>query len=118
MSGIIGLVVAWLVTAVSLFIISKLPTGVEIDGFQKSMWASLAFGLCNALLRPILGLLLSPSLLILSGFLVGLILNMIIFSLAAYFVEGFRLRWGFWSALIGSVALGFINSIIYKILPI
>jgi putative membrane protein len=32
-------------------------------------------------------------------------------------VHGFRLRWGFWSALIGAFALSVINSIIYKILP-
>jgi putative membrane protein len=41
---------------------------------------------------------------------------MAIFGLAAWFVSGFRLRWGFWSALIGAVALGFINSFLYELL--
>lgn len=43
-------------------------------------------------------------------------MNIAIFGLAAWFVTGFRLRWGFWSALIGALALGFINSILYKLL--
>ncbi len=32
----IGLIVTWLVTTVSFLIISKLPTGVEIDSFAKA----------------------------------------------------------------------------------
>jgi putative membrane protein len=31
-------------------------------------------------------------------------------------VPGFRLRWGFWSALIGSIALSIINSLIFTLL--
>jgi putative membrane protein len=41
---------------------------------------------------------------------------MVIFALAAYLVEGFRLRWGFWSALIGSFALSLINSFLFKLI--
>ena len=41
---------------------------------------------------------------------------MAIFGLAAWFVSGFRLRWGFWSALIGAVALSVINSFLYELL--
>ncbi len=40
-----------------------------------------------------------------------------IVSLAiAWLVDGFRLRWGIWSALLGAIALGFINSILYQVL--
>jgi putative membrane protein len=38
------------------------------------------------------------------------------FALAAKLVEGFRLRWGVWSAIIGALALSFINSILFQIL--
>jgi len=44
------------------------------------------------------------------------VLNAIIFGLAAYLVTGFRLRWGIWSALIGAIALGIINMLIYRLL--
>ena len=50
---IVSLVIAWLVTSVSFFIISKLPIGVEIDTFGKAMVSAAVFGLLNALVRPI-----------------------------------------------------------------
>lgn len=112
---IISLLIAWIVTSVSLFLISKLPTGVEIDSFQKAMWSAVVFGLLNAFLRPILGFLAFPITFLTFG-LFAIILNAIIFGLAAYLVTGFRLRWGVWSALIGAVALGIINSLIYQLL--
>ncbi|HAG80508.1 MAG TPA: hypothetical protein DCL61_04885 [Cyanobacteria bacterium UBA12227] len=112
---LVSLIIAWIVTSVSLFIISKLPTGVEIDTFEKAMWSAAVFGILNALLRPILAFLAFPITVLTLG-LFAIVLNAIIFGLAAYLVTGFRLRWGFWSALIGAVALGFINSLIYQLL--
>jgi putative membrane protein len=49
---IVSLVIAWLVTSVSFFIISKLPIGVDIDTFGKAMISAAVFGLLNALVRP------------------------------------------------------------------
>lgn len=111
----VNLFIAWLVTSVSLYIISKLPTGVEIDSFSKAMWSAVVFGILNALLYPVLFVLTLPINFLTLG-LFSIVLNAIIFGLAAYLVGGFRLRWGFWSALIGAVALGIINSLIYKLL--
>jgi putative membrane protein len=45
-----------------------------------------------------------------------IIINAAIFGLAAWLVDGFRLRWGIWSALLGALALGFINSLLYQVL--
>jgi len=118
MANIIQLLIIWLVTAISFVIISKIPTGVEIDDFNKALFSAAVFGVLNALVSPILSLLKLPLELIFSNFMLTIILNMIIFGLAAYLVEGFRLRWGLWSALLGSLALGFINSILLSVIPI
>lgn len=121
MNGLIGIVIVWLVTAASLLIISKLPTGVEIDSFKKALIASAVFGLVNAIVGPIIrGLFVIPSALtlFLLSFVFMAIANAIVFGLAAWLVDGFRLRWGFWSALIGAVLLGFINSAIFNFLGI
>ena len=112
---IVSLLVAWLVTAVSLFIISKLPIGVEIDTFPKALISAAVFGLLNALVRPVIFFLSLPITILTLGLFL-FVLNAIIFGLAAYLVHGFRLRWGIWSALIGSIALSIINSIISKLL--
>ncbi|NEO38221.1 MAG: phage holin family protein [Moorea sp. SIOASIH] len=112
---IISLLIACLVTAVSLLIISKLPTGVEIDSFEKALVSAVVFGILNALLKPILSVLSLPLTILTLG-VFAVVVNAIIFGLAAALVTGFRLRWGFWSALIGAIALGFVNSLIYKVL--
>lgn len=112
---IFSLVIAWLVTSVSFFIISKLPIGVDIDTFGKAMISAAVFGLLNALVRPLVVVLFGPVVLLTFGIFI-IVINAIIFGLAAWLVEGFRLRWGIWSALLGALALGFINSLLYDVL--
>ena len=115
--NLVGLLVAWLVTSVSLFLISKLPTGVEISSFQKALISAIVFGLLNAFVRPVIAFFALPITFLTFG-LFSVVINAIIFGLAAALVDGFSLRWGFWSALIGAFLLGFINSLIYRLLPI
>ncbi len=113
---IFSLVIAWLVTSVSFFIISKLPIGVDIDTFGKAMISAAVFGLLNALVRPVFMFFGFPLVLVTFGLWI-IVINAIIFGLAAWLVEGFRLRWGIWSALLGAIALGFINSLLLSMLP-
>jgi putative membrane protein len=40
----------------------------------------------------------------------------VIFGLAAWLIEGFRLRWGVISAIIGAIALAIVNSILSWVL--
>lgn len=113
----VGILITWLVTTVSFLIISKLPIGVEIDTFEKAAISAAVFGILNALLRPILAFFTFPFIILTFGLFL-FVLNAIIFGFAAYLVEGFRLRWGFWSALIGSLALSIINSLLFNVLAV
>ena len=110
-----GIIVTWLVTTVSFLIISQLPIGVEIDSFGKAAISAAVFGILNAVLKPILALFSFPFILLTFGLFL-FVVNAIVFGLAAWLVSGFRLRWGFWSALFGSIALSLINSIIFNFL--
>ena len=105
------ILLTWLVTTVSFLVISRIPIGVEVDGFGKAAIAAAVFGVLNALLRPILVFFGFPFILITFGLFL-FILNAIIFAIAAAIVNGFSLRYGFWSALLGSIALSIINSIL------
>jgi putative membrane protein len=111
------ILLAWLVTTIGLLIISRLPLGVEIDGFQKAAFSAIVFGILNALVLPIIRILAFPITLLTLG-LFSFVLNAIIFGLAALLVSGFHLRWGFLSALLGSIALGIVNSVLYSVLGI
>ena len=103
------------VTAISLIIIAQLPLGIEIDNVGKAIVAGIVFGILNAFVKPILFWLTIPLTIVSLGLFL-LILNAIIFALAAWLVQGFRLLWGFWSALLGTLALSFLNSILMFIL--
>lgn len=115
MSWLLWILIAWIVTAVSLFIISKLPLGIEIVSFKVALISAAVFGVLNALIGPILRFFAFPLTFITFG-LFAIVVNAIIFGLAAWLVSGFRLRWGFWSALIGAVLLGIINSVLFQLL--
>ncbi|MGB3760192.1 MAG: phage holin family protein [Rivularia sp. (in: cyanobacteria)] len=110
----VGLILTWFVTAISFLIISKLPIGVEIDSFGKALITAAVFGVLNALLFPVLTFFALPFIIFTLG-LFFFVLNSIIFGLSAAIVPGFRLRYGFWSATIGSIALSIINSILLSL---
>jgi putative membrane protein len=48
--------------------------------------------------------------------IIPLISAIVVFGLAAWLIEGFRLRWGLWSALLGAILLALISSILNWIL--
>jgi putative membrane protein len=119
---LVGAIISLLITAVALLIISKLPTGVEIESFQKAILSAAVFGILNfianlVLYNPLSKLITIP-IIILSFGLFSLIVNVIIFGLTAFLVQGFRLRWGIMSALIGSLALSILNSLIHYVLSV
>jgi putative membrane protein len=64
----------------------------------------------------VLTILALPFILITLGLFL-FVVNSIIFELAAAIVPGFRLRYGFWSSTMGSLALAVINSILMAIVP-
>ncbi|MEM8605237.1 MAG: phage holin family protein, partial [Cyanobacteria bacterium P01_H01_bin.121] len=45
-----------------------------------------------------------------------LIVSIVVFGLAAWLIEGFRLRWGILSAIIGAIALSIVNGLLTTIL--
>ncbi|HEY9615681.1 MAG TPA: phage holin family protein [Microcoleaceae cyanobacterium] len=104
-----------IVTAVNLVIISKLPLGIEVDSCEKAIVAGIIFGILNALIKPILVLLTLPLTIFTLGAFLAFV-NAIIFGLTAWLVHGFRLRWGFISALLGGILLSAMNTFCLSLL--
>lgn len=115
----LDILIAWLVTASSLLLISQLPIGVEIKSPPKAAIAAGVLGLLNVLILPILkAVFFIPNVLTL-GLLSGLfafIMNVALFTLAAKAVEGFSLRMGMWSAVFGALALALVSNFIEGVL--
>jgi len=111
----LGFIVSVVVIAISLLIISKLPTGVEIDSPGIALVAGAIIGAFNGLWSLFPGWFRATNAILSLG-LIPLIGSIIVFGLAAWLVEGFRLRWGFGSAILGALALSIVNSILFFIL--
>jgi putative membrane protein len=107
MGWLIGLIVTTLVVALGLLIISKLPIGVEIDSLKIAIVSAIVFGLLNGLFSALNIFKYLPWV----GWIPVLIVNIITFGLAAWAVQGFRLKNGVISAALGSIALTLITSI-------
>jgi putative membrane protein len=119
--NIVTLLIVWLVTSISLWIISKLPLGVEIDTPGKAIFSAAVLGIITALVRPVLSVVFAIPNLVTFDLLSAIFTFMIAvvcFSIAAWLVEGFRLRYGIWSAVLGAFALTLINNLIYKLLNV
>lgn len=113
----LNLLVTWLVTALSLLLITRLNLGITVRDFSSALVAALVIGLVNAILGPILRFLTLPLTILTLG-LFALVVNALLFWLAAGLVKGFKLRDGFWSALLGSVLLSIINAVFFWLLGV
>lgn len=114
MDFLIPFVIGAIVTAIALLLISKIPfLGIEIDGVGKALLAGVVFGILSWALGWMAG---SKILNVLTLGILWLVVNTIVFGLSAWLIEGFRLRNGIISAILGAIALTFVNSVLFKLL--
>jgi len=113
-SRMLGYVVAFVVTAVIFLVMIRVSIGLDADSRQSALWAALVFGLFNAALHPLMGVLPIPNTLI-TFFLLAVVVNAIVLLLTSTIIKGFRVN-GCVNALIASVALGVLNTLLYGIL--
>ena len=95
------LVLKWVLNSFALFFVMKLIPGIQIDDFTNLMLATLTLGLLNTFLRPIIILLTLPVTLLTLG-LFTLVINGLIFYLAAHLLDGFSVS-GFGVAFIAAI---------------
>ncbi|NTU85454.1 MAG: phage holin family protein [Chloroflexales bacterium] len=114
---VLNLILTWVVTALSLLLITRLNVGITVQSFGTALIAALVIGLVNAFLGPIVKLLSLPFIILTLG-LFAFVVNALLFWAAAGLVKGFSLRNGFWSALIGSVLLSIANAVIFWLLSL
>ncbi len=112
----IHFLLTWLSTAVALLITAKIVPGFFIKNFVTALLAAIVIGLVNALVRPILGFLTFPITLITFG-LFTFVLNALTLWLASALTPsyGFHIS-NFGSALLGSIVLSIVSSIISYLL--
>lgn len=99
-----------LITAAVAYGLTQILTGVHIEGFGTAFIFALVLALLNFFLKPILKILGLPFTIITLG-LFSFVINAAIILIADYFIDDMTVD-GFWWALIFSIALSLITSII------
>lgn len=110
----LGFIVTVLVTAVSLLILARISIGLDVEDTRSAIIAALVLGILNATLRPVLGFLAFPITLLTFG-LFSFVLNAIVLYVTSALVSGFKIS-GFLNAIIASVLLGILNSLLFWVL--
>lgn len=95
------LLLKWVLNCFALYFVMKIIPGIQIDRFQDLLIATLVIGLLNAFLRPIIILLTLPVTMLTLG-LFTLVINGLLFYLAAYLVSGFHVT-GFGTAFLAAL---------------
>jgi putative membrane protein len=112
----VSFIISVLINALTLFVLSKIPpVGIEIRQPIAAVLGGAIIGIFNGIwgLFP-QGFRLFAG--IASLGLIPLIGSIIVFGVAAWLVEGFRLRWGIWSLIMGAIAFAIVNSILFWLL--
>lgn len=104
-------IIRLLITAGVAFILSKyFLSGVHIASFGTAIVFAIILALLNIFIKPILSILGLPFTIITFG-LFSFVINALIILLAGYFVTGMKID-GFWWALIFSIALSIVTSLL------
>lgn len=103
-----------LLSAVAVVILSKVLPGIGVDSYTTAIIVAIVLSLLNFIVKPILVILTLPITIITLGLFL-LIVNAIIILLADNFIGGFSVD-SIWWALLFSLLLSFLQSILFSIL--
>ena len=86
-----ALIVPLLIKSVSIYIASRILSGVELKNFWSAIWVALALGLVNMLIKPIISVLALPLTIITFG-LFALVINALMIMLVDMFIDSFKVK--------------------------
>jgi putative membrane protein len=102
-----GLLIRWLISAVSLLVTAGLLPGIQVGGILSAFVAAAFLGVFNALLRPFLFILTLPINILTLG-LFTLVINGFMLYIVASVIKGVEIS-GFGWAVLGALLLGLIS---------
>jgi putative membrane protein len=105
-----GLLLKWLVNTMALFVVVNVVAGISVEKWQTMLVGALVLGLLNAFFRPLLLILTLPVNLLTLG-LFTLVINGLVFYMAAWLVKGFHVA-GFWSCFVAALVFSIVSYIL------
>ena len=101
------LLINWLLSAVSLFIVAHVVPGFEVSGFLAALLAAIVVGLVNSTLGALLKIVTFPLTVLTLG-VFWFVINALMLELASWLVPGFTVT-GFGAAFLGAIVLALVN---------
>lgn len=108
------LILRILLSAIAVVILAKILPGVGVDTYMTAIIVAVVLSLLNFIVKPILVILTLPVTILTLGLFL-LIINAIIILLADSLISGFSVE-NIWWALLFSLLLSFLQSILFSIL--
>ncbi|TGE28979.1 phage holin family protein [Hymenobacter metallicola] len=105
-----GFLLKLLLTAIITYVLGNFLPGAHLAGFTDAILLVIVLAILNAVLKPILKILGFPITVLTLGLFL-LVINAVIVLLADWLLAGFKLD-GFIAALIFSVALSLVTSVV------
>jgi putative membrane protein len=110
---LIHLIESWLVSALALWLVAQIVPGVRVRDFGAAMIAVIIIAIVNATIGPVLKFFALPFTILTLGLFL-FIINAFLLKLASWFTPGFEVV-GFLSALLGSVLITILNSVLRRL---
>ncbi len=104
-----------LITSLLLLVVANIVSGIVIKDWGAAIVTAIVLGIVNAIIKPILIILTIPITVLTLGLFL-LVINALMLWLAGSVVSGVRIN-GFWYALLGSIVLSLLNTLVYMFLP-
>jgi putative membrane protein len=105
------LLLNWLLSAISLLLVSKVVPGFHVQGFKAALIAALVIGLVNATLGLFLKLITLPLTLVTLGIFWWVINALMLMFASTLLAPDFMVR-GFWPAFWGAIVLSLLNMVL------
>ena len=102
-----------LITSAAIMLAGYLLPGIHVSSFWTALLVALTLIFLNLFLKPLMVILTIPFTILTFGLFL-LVINALIIMIAGYWVKGFVVD-GFWWALIFSIILSVISSLLEKI---
>ncbi|UPL50601.1 phage holin family protein [Hymenobacter sublimis] len=105
-----GFILKFILTAIVTYVLAKFLPGADISGIGDAFILVIVLAILNAIVKPILKIIGFPITILTLGLFL-LVINALIVMIADWLLGGFKLD-GFVSALIFSVVLSLVTSVI------
>jgi len=109
-----NLIIRLLLSALAVFVLAHILNGVSVNGYVGALIVAVVLAILNVLVKPVLVILTLPVTILTLGLFL-FVVNAIIILFAGKLIDGFRVD-GIWTAMLFSVLLSILESLLHSFL--